>query len=100
MFYLCSFYKFAQEVNKDITFSDVEDFFDKNPYLSKFAGEKRKNHGNHLLKELKYTKSYSSGNSLETFNVDLWQPAKSFPTITKFKYILVVGKCLYLNDVI
>lgn len=39
---LCSFLKYVRKIYKQISLEDVEDFFQKNDYLSKFAGEKRK----------------------------------------------------------
>ena len=45
-----------------------------------------------IRKELIYKKSVNAQQVLETFHADLWTPANSYPTLTKGKYILVIGK--------
>ena len=48
-----------------------------------------------IRKELIYKKSVNAQQVLETFHADLWTPANSYPTLTKGKYILVIGKYFF-----
>ena len=56
--------------------SDINMFFDKNAYLSKYANERRKGGRTSMRKELIYKKSFSSGEMLESFHLGIKEDLK------------------------